>query len=163
MRIKLMQKELHLQLQSAEGRLRKNRKIYPILGLFCPDCGRTHPSEAKICHRCNNRTLHDKHCTVELRVAELFAVLRDVKLWPFISPFDACSVSDLVTRFACARLDLKHSCEAAISCPLATLLDALSVEAKGLQEEMKGICLNCVRKGDLKENWKCNCPVTETQ
>lgn len=67
----------------------------------------------------------DKHV-----VAECFVALRKAKLWPTLDSFAACSVSDIASRFARARKDTRHACEAGSSCSLMTSLDLLSRKAK---------------------------------
>jgi hypothetical protein len=52
------------------------------------------------------------------RVAEFFAVLRKVELWPTAISFKAYSILKLTYWFTCAKAELKHSCAAGNSCPL---------------------------------------------
>ncbi|KAF2185899.1 hypothetical protein K469DRAFT_738836 [Zopfia rhizophila CBS 207.26] len=112
--------KLEAELQSVETLLREYRRCYETSQLICVNCGRTLPEEAKKCHPCRNSLLPPKYCTSETRIAEYFAVLRKVELWPTAKPFEICSVSDIAFRFTCAKADLKHNCAADANCPLLT-------------------------------------------
>ncbi|KAF2803433.1 uncharacterized protein BDZ99DRAFT_453758 [Mytilinidion resinicola] len=108
------------------------------------------------CHPCHNTALSPKYCTSETRIAEYFAILRKVELWPTAKPFGVCSVSDIVFRFTCAKADLKHSCAAGTGCPLLTNLDALSRRVDRIFRDTTGLCLHCIRKDDEWDEYqKC--------
>ena len=139
------------ELQQAESRLREFHRCYEMMQLVCVSCGRALPEGAKRCHPCRNRSLLQKYCTEETRVAEYFAVLRKVELWPTKSPFADSSVADIANRFACAKVNLKHNCTAGKSCPLILVLESLVNRVSQVQGSAKGFCLLCVRH---VEEWR---------
>jgi hypothetical protein len=147
-RIKRILNKLEAELQSIELSLRNSSRCYDTLQLFCINCGRTLPGQAKKCHPCSNTELPHKYCTSETRIADYFAVLRKVELWPTAKPFGTCSVSDTVTQFTCAKTDLKHSCAAGTSCPLVINLDSLSERVNRIRRNVNGFCLRCIREED---------------
>ncbi|KAH8728860.1 hypothetical protein GQ44DRAFT_747278 [Phaeosphaeriaceae sp. PMI808] len=117
-RIKRTLGELEAELQRVELLLRQSSKCYETSQLFCIECGRILPGQAKMCHPCHNSELPPRYCTSETRIAEYFAVLRKVELWPTATPFRMCSILDTTFRFICAKADLKHSCTGGTYCPL---------------------------------------------
>jgi len=146
---------LETELQYVEHYLRGNSRCYDTWQLLCTQCGRGLPGGAKKCHPCRNTELSTKYCTSETRVAEYFVVLRKAELWPTLGPFAACSVSDISFRFASARKDVRHTCEAGDSCPLVTSLKLLSKKADEAQMGVFGLCLHCVRNDGVGEGQKC--------
>jgi hypothetical protein len=151
-RIKRILNKLEAELQSIELSLRNSSSCYETSQLFCVNCGRTLPRQAKKCHPCYNTELPQKYCTSETRIADYFALLRKVELWPTNKPFGMCSVSDIVTRFNCAKTDLKHSCAAGTSCPLVIHLDSLSERVNRIRRNVNGFCLRCIREED--DEWE---------
>lgn len=134
-------KDMHCDLQSIEGSLRKHSKGYVIQGLVCMSCGRTHPALAKKCHPCRNNELFPKYCTTDYRVAEYFMALRKAELWPSPNPFQTLAASDLAYRMACAKRDLRHDCAAGYLCPLGVELAALEKMAHANLNRVKGLNL----------------------
>jgi hypothetical protein len=148
--------KLETELQRMESMLRQSCKCYDTSQLFCIECGRVLPGVAKKCHPCNNSELPSRYCTSETRVAEYFAVLRKVELWPTATPFRMCSVSDITFRFTCVKADLKHSCTAGTYCPLLLNLGYLLAKVDRIKMEMSGFCLRCIREDDVwEESTKC--------
>ena len=146
---------LHSALQAVEAALRELKTGYEMQFLICMNCGRTPPIEAKKCHPCNNVVLFQKHCTSEIRIAEYFAILTQNELWPSITPFESCSITDLAFRFECTRRDLKHSCAAGGNrCPLEVQLKALGRKVLHIQSSITGLCLHCVK---IDESQSCTC------
>lgn len=115
------------------------------------------PEVAKKCRPCSNSDMRPKYCTTETRIAEYFAVLRRVKLWPTIQPFANSSVEGIVSRIACAKTYLKHNCPSGDSCTLITHLDTLAGNAKRIEKDTVGLCLRCIKENDeWEESQKCN-------
>ncbi|KAF2007595.1 hypothetical protein P154DRAFT_593126 [Amniculicola lignicola CBS 123094] len=148
LRIKRTLDKLESKLQSVESSLRNSSRCYDTSQLFCIDCGRTLPGQAKKCHPCNNTTLPQKYCTSETRISDYFAVLRKVELWPTTVRFGIYSISDTAVRFTCAKAELKHSCSAGTSCPLLLNLNSLLERVDRIKRDMEGFCLRCVREDD---------------
>jgi hypothetical protein len=153
-RIKRTLNKLKTELQSIELSLRSSSRCYETSLLFCTDCGRTLPGQAKKCHPCRNTELPQNYCTNETRIADYFVVLRKVELWPTTKPFRVCSVSDAASRFTHAKAELKHSCTASTSCPLLVNLDSLSNRVDQIKRDVKGFCLRCIREDDGWEESK---------
>ena len=139
-RIEKILDRIHTELQSVEGRLRDNQAGYPMQGLVCMLCGRTHPDTARKCHNCNNRNLIDKYCTSDSRVAEYFAALRKSRLWPSLEAFQNFSVDEIASLISQARWAPGHSCRTA-SCPLISQLDRLNKSVSRIIGEVEGIDL----------------------
>jgi hypothetical protein len=134
-----------------EQYLRHSSRCYDTWQLFCAQCGRELPGNAKKCHPCRNAEFPTKYCTSETRVAGYFLALQRAELWPTLGPFATCSISDISLRFARAERDTRHTCEADSCCPLATGLDLLSKKADEARMRVVGICLSCVRNNDGAE------------
>ena len=135
--------KLHLELQGVEARLRIDDQCYAMTTMrLCMSCGRKHPGTAKKCHPCKSSTLYHEHCTTQSRIAEYFAVMSRSHLWPSVAPFKQCSVYDLVGRFASARKDRKHTCDAGSQCPLHRELESLYERVKGIVDHAKGVRLD---------------------
>jgi ribosomal protein L40E len=148
--------DLETELQNVEQSLRRSSRCYDTWQLLCTQCGRELPGNAKKCHPCRNTELHTKYCTSETRVAGYFLALQRAELWPTLGPFAICSVSDISLRFARAKRDARHTCEAGSFCPLATSLDLLSKKADEAQIGVVGLCLYCVRNNDgAEEGGEC--------
>jgi ribosomal protein L40E len=148
--------ELEVELQSVELSLRNSSRCYETSQLLCIDCGRTLPGQAKKCHPCHNTELPQRYCTSDTRVADYFAILRRVELWPTAKRFGTYSVSDTAFRFTCAKTDLKHNCTAGINCPLLVNLNSLSERVDRIKRNMNGFCLRCIREDDeWEETKKC--------
>lgn len=139
-RIEKLLDQIHAELHSVEGLLRRNQRGYEMQGLVCMCCGRTHPSAARKCHPCSNRILYDKYCTSDYRVAEYFAALRESNLWPSLEPFQNCSADEIALRISRIRVNLRHSCQAT-SCPLDSELNMLVGEANMITGSVKGLDL----------------------
>jgi ribosomal protein L40E len=146
---------MEIELQSTESLLREYRRCYETSQLICVLCGRTLPGQAKKCHLCRNSNLFPRYCTSESRIAELFAVLRKVELWPTAVPFKTYSISNITSRFTSAKAELKHSCAAGNSCPLLMNLEALLGRVSRVRKRIVGLCLSCVREDKLEANTKC--------
>jgi hypothetical protein len=154
-RIQRVLDELEAVVQYMELALRKDTKVYDTWQLLCIVCGHSLPSGAKKCHPCNNTDLQRRLCTHGTRVAEYFHILRKADLWPTVTSFTECSVSDVSSRFTRARKDAKHICEANNSCPLLTTLDLMITKASEAQDWANGLCLCCVRDGEDEESFAC--------
>jgi hypothetical protein len=146
---------LEIELQSTESLLREHRRCYETSQLVCVLCGRTLPGVAKKCHLCRNSHLFPRYCTSESRVAELFAVLRKVELWPTAVPFKTCSISNTTSRSTCAKAELKHSCAGSNSCPLFINFEALLGRVSRVQKRIVGLCLPCIRKDEWEAGTRC--------
>jgi hypothetical protein len=146
---------LEIELQSTESLLREYRGCYETSHLICVLCGRTLPGQAKKCHLCRNSRLFPRYCTSESRVAELFAIFRKVELWPTAVRFKTYSISNITSRFTCAKAELKHSCAAGNSCPLLMNFEALLGRVSRVQRRIVGLCLPCVRKDGWEVDTKC--------
>ena len=138
---------IHTRLQSIEIALRHNKAGYEMQYQSCIKCGRTPPLEARKCNPCHNATLYQKYCTNGSRTAEFFTILEKEELWPSIRPFETCSLSDIVSRLACARNNIRHSCAAGNRCPLINELERFYIAAQLVMLEVKGLCLSCTRSG----------------
>jgi hypothetical protein len=138
--------KLEIELQSTESLLREYRMCYKTARRICVLCGRTLPGEAKKCHLCRNSDLIPRYCTSESRVADFFEVLRKVELWPTAVLFKRYSISDITSRFTCAKAELKHSCAAGNSCPLLTNFESLLGRVSRVQKHIVGLCLPCVKQ-----------------
>lgn len=134
-----------------EASLRLSLSSYEMSQRMCTSCGRALPEQAKKCHPCNNSNLPPKYCTSETRVAEYFAILRKVELWPTLQPFGECSVSEIIFRISCAQKDLKHTCSADSHCPLFLKLNGLMEKARRIERNVYGFCLRCIRED---EEWE---------
>jgi ribosomal protein L40E len=152
-----MLRQLHIITQSVETTLRQNKSGYEMQRQVCMNCGRTPPMEARKCHPCNNPTLYQRYCTFESRVAEYFAILAKEELWPSVTPFEICSLSDLVLRLTCAKNDVKHSCVAGSRCPLNSELGQLCDRVCRFETGVIGLCLRCVKRGEWNESQTCTC------
>jgi hypothetical protein len=100
--------ELETELQNVEQYLRHSSRCYDTWQLFCTQCGRELPGNAKKSHPCRNAELPTKYCTSETRVAGYFLALQRAELWPTLGPFATCSISDISLRFARAKRDARH-------------------------------------------------------
>ncbi|PVH92414.1 hypothetical protein DM02DRAFT_508345, partial [Periconia macrospinosa] len=98
LRVKQTLDNIETEIQDVESSLRLSLRSYETSQRLCTLCGRALPEQAKKCHPCYNTDLPPKYCTTETRIAEYFAVLRKVELWPTLQPFGACSVSDIISR-----------------------------------------------------------------
>lgn len=133
---------LHRELQSVEGLLRGQVKGYEMTDRLCMGCGRRLPATAKKCHPCYNESLQQEHCTNQTRIAEYFAVLGRSELWPSVAPFQKCTISELANRFARAKDDRQHQCDAGLDCPLQNELERLSEKVDRIIENIKGVPLD---------------------
>lgn len=138
--------KLQSDLQSADERLREKMGTHPMSGLACMRCGRVHSDTAQRCHFCNEASLQRRYCNINYRVSEYFAVLRGCELWPSITPFTTCALSDIALRFQCAETDHKHQCLANTDCPLRQELKFLSGRAQSITMNMAGLSLE--KEGD---------------
>jgi ribosomal protein L40E len=132
--------EMRGELESVETRLRQSQRCYRMQGKLCFGCGRTLPMAAKKCHPCFNSTLEQKYCTTELRIADYFDILRTSELWPSTEPFRKCSITDIASRFACLKRDLRHQCDMASECPLHFALEELSKKVDRIKKAVPGLC-----------------------
>jgi ribosomal protein L40E len=132
------------ELESVETILRQTQRCYPMQKLFCIECGRTLPIEAKKCHPCRNVILEQKYCTTDTRVADYFDTLRICELWPSTSPFRNCSISDIATRLVCVKRDVKHHCVMESRCPLHLAVHELSNKVDQIEKAVGGLCLQCI-------------------
>jgi hypothetical protein len=85
-------------------------------------------------------------------VADYFAILRKVELWPTVVLFRTSSVSKIAGRFLRAKADLKHDCVAGSRCPLLKSLDTLLESVCEIRSGIDGFCLRCVRAGEYLDN-----------
>ncbi|KAJ6192209.1 hypothetical protein J3E72DRAFT_204462, partial [Bipolaris maydis] len=155
-RIQRVLNELEAVLQCMERIIRDDSRCYNTWKLLCTECGRNLPGEAKRCHPCQNTQLLAVYCTGQTRVAQYFDVLRAVELWPTVGYFAASSVSQISLRFTSARESVKHACEGGSYCPLLRTLSLISERAKEAQDWVNGLCLQCVREGEDKEDGICS-------
>ncbi|PVH91051.1 hypothetical protein DM02DRAFT_546556 [Periconia macrospinosa] len=156
-RVKRTLDNLQMELQNVELSLRYSIRGYEIPQRMCMLCGRTLPEVAKKCHPCYNSDLLVKYCTSETRIAEYFAILRKVELWPTVQPFGNSSVADIVSRIARAQSDLKHDCTADSSCPLIVHMDTLTGKARRIEKGIIGLCLRCIKESDgWEDSQRCN-------
>jgi hypothetical protein len=146
--------KLETELQDVESSLRLSTHCYETMHRMCTQCGRTLPEIARKCHPCHNSDLSAKFCTSETRIADYFAVLTKVGLWPTVQPFERFPVSNIIFRLGCAKLDLKHSCTAGTSCPLWVHLSDLVERARQIEKSISGLCLHCVRDNDVWDESK---------
>ena len=84
----------------------------------CGLCARRHPLDAKKCHPCNNTDLRQLYCTCALRVSVYMEVLRKEELWGTSAPLESLAATEIRSRMSCAHTDVKHNCDAGLSCPL---------------------------------------------
>jgi hypothetical protein len=141
------------QALSRDGR--EYRRCYEMSQLICVLPQTTQPGEAKKCHLCRNSNLFPRYCTSESRIAELFAVLRKVELWPTAVPFKTYSISNIMYRFTSVKAELKHSCAAGNSRPLLMNLEALLGRVSRVRKLIIGLCLPCVREDKLEADTNC--------
>jgi hypothetical protein len=113
--------------------------------------------EARKCHLCNNPILYQRYCIFESRVVEYFAILAKEELWPSVTPFEICSLLDLVLRLTCAKNDVKHSYVAGSRCPLNSELGQLCDRVRRFETGVVGLCLRCVKRGEWNESQICTC------
>jgi hypothetical protein len=146
MRIKQTLDRLQAELQNVESSLRQSPRCYKTSQLVCTACGSALPEYAKKSHRCHNSDFPLKYCTSESRIAEYFAALRQVELWPTTKPFGMRSVSDIVCRITRAKTDPDHICAAGVYCPLLMNLNALSETANRIKANINGLCLRCIKE-----------------
>lgn len=101
-------------------------ELYPTGRLICPRCGRRHPGNAKACHPCRNKTLHEEFCTNSSRVGEYFRILSINELWPpKVLRRDDMSICQISQRLSDMARDIPHCCEAGLKCPLVVRMNAL--------------------------------------
>ncbi|KAE8136573.1 hypothetical protein BDV38DRAFT_249286 [Aspergillus pseudotamarii] len=139
-RIENLLNGIHAELQAVEDLLRKSQKYYIMDGLVCPNCARTHPSEARKCHPCKNGDLITKYCNSDSRIAEYFAILGKANLWPSVEPFQSCSATEIALRISQSAQILRHSCQG-LWCPLQSELNMLVRKVNGIIGSVKGLDL----------------------
>lgn len=149
--------QLHTQVQSRIMVLGRDKRGHKMALQECVHCEGTQPMGAKRCHPCNNSMLSQKYCRASYRVVEFVAILEKEKLWPSVEPFNECTFSDLVHRIVCAHNDINHTCDAGESCPLLQQLQVLSITAHRAEQNIKGLCLICIKSGRWADNNICIC------
>ncbi|KAL5401418.1 hypothetical protein PMIN03_011532 [Paraphaeosphaeria minitans] len=156
LRIKRTLDDLEAEVQNIENTLRLSLRSYETFQRMCTACGRTLPEQAKKCHRCQVFDLPLKYCERDTRIADYFAILRQVELWPTLRPFGNCSISDIMFRIICAQTDVNHACSAGLSCPLLVNLGILTEKARRIEKNIRGFCLRCIREDyEWDESKRC--------
>ncbi|KAK7188367.1 hypothetical protein PSPO01_05558 [Paraphaeosphaeria sporulosa] len=156
LRIKRTLDVLETEVQKVEATLRLSLRSYETSQRTCTVCGRTHPEQAKRCHRCKSSDLPLNYCGRDTRIAEYFAILRKAELWPTLQPFGNCSISDIMFRILCAQTDVNHACSAGQSCPLFVNLAKLTDKARRVEKKIRGFCLLCIREDyEWDESKRC--------
>lgn len=75
-------------------------------------------------------------------MAEYFAILRKVGVWPTQEAFQNSSVKDVVNRIIRARTIMDpHKCSAGMACPLKLHIGALARNAQNSHDNVKELPL----------------------
>ena len=140
---------LQAAIEGKEGTLRDHGRGYLMDGMFCGDCWRRLPGNAKKCRPCNNSDFYPELCNRESRIAYYFAALRQVGLWPLTQAVSTSSVRMLTYCILKMSGTLRHNCAAGIGCPLKQEVENLGRVATAIQGRVLGLCLDCLRKDQL--------------
>ncbi|KAK1974724.1 hypothetical protein LZ30DRAFT_739651 [Colletotrichum cereale] len=100
-----------------------------------------HPGGSKQCHPCKNKDLLDAWCTSQTRVAEYLEFLCENKLWPSVTPFLSCSVTEITTRLAGLSVERRHRCKGGSNCPLKVELNRLRGGTRRIVDSVSGVRL----------------------
>ncbi|KAK2005401.1 hypothetical protein LZ32DRAFT_546112, partial [Colletotrichum eremochloae] len=138
---RLILTRLHEEVQSSVGNLQGNTRAFAKYQLLCSFCSRMHPGGSKQCHPCKNKGLLDTWCTSQTRVAEYLEFLCKNKLWPSITPFLSCSVTEITSRLAGLNVERRHRCEGGSDCPLKVELNGLRGRTRRIVESVSGVRL----------------------
>lgn len=151
--------KLETELKEIESPLRLSLHCYEMAHRMWTQCGRTFPEVAMKCHPCCNTDLSVKFCTNETRVANYFAKLQQVGLWPTVEPFRRFSVSSITSRLYRAQQNLKHTCMADTFCPLRIHLSDLVERVKQTKISNSVLHENCNRygRGDILKVVRISC------
>lgn len=121
---------LRTTILSVDKTLQQRSKGYNIRNqLICPQCDIVFTDGKKKKECACGKFAIERCCTVELRVAEYFALLRQHGLYPPEEPFSTLSVRQVCDKIEDMVLHNNHRCDGHYTCPLVVALDKLSDNA----------------------------------
>lgn len=122
---------LRTAILSVDKTLQQRSKGYNIPDqLICPQCDLVFTGRKRKKECACGRFAIERFCTVELRVAEYFALLRQHGLYPPEEPFSTLSVRQVCDKIEGMVLHNNHNCDGGFACPLLMALFKLREDAE---------------------------------